>query len=324
VRCMRNDLRADLKRLEGLAFGRVADCRELVEKYHAVGAGAKGAPDYACLEKLYAWAFVPLSLWPVDIRGFGLHVLKCVAEGREVDAEARLKCRFLQEAPSERICRMVGEYEHSIKMGSYESLIEAQHKFDLMEWELGKNPELKADWEEIKKHFDVSKHQNPKGVIRRRMVQERNFRPADWKFSWEKEGQRFQNVFDAFCHKWDLYGMEGDKPLLLKLTVNMTPYGTIIMIPRYWSFDPKRDLKWGAITRLHRTRSAQKQGPKFSLNLAERRQEATRAKELWDQAAKAGLKGDRRNEWVMNRLGWVPGTDESRLRRLVKTLRRKP
>src|SRR6185436_14730473 len=114
------------------------------------------------------------------------------------------------------------------------------------------------------------------------------------KFSWKTEAERFQNVFDAFCHRWDLYGMElrkipnskiqipnksqnpnpnsvcslseewEDRPLLLKLTVNVTPYGTIIVVPKYWSFDPKRDLKWGAVTSLHKMREVKRQGPKLS------------------------------------------------------------
>jgi len=126
------------------------------------------------------------------------------------------------------------------------------------------------------------------------MVQERNFRPSDWKFSWGTEAQRFQNVFDAFCHRWNLYGMERkktsnfklqtsgkpqnsnlkenanaaeeseDRPLLLKLSVNLTPFSTMIEVPKYWSFDPKRDLKWGAVTKLHRMREVPRQGPKLS------------------------------------------------------------
>jgi hypothetical protein len=54
--------------------------------------------------------------------------------------------------------------------------------------------------------------------------------------------------------------MEGDRPLLLKLTVNLTPFGTMILIPGYWSFDPKRDLNWKAITALHRARGVQRYG----------------------------------------------------------------
>ena len=111
---------------------------------------------------------------------------------------------------------------------------------------------------------------------------------------------------------------EADKPLLLKLTVNVTPYGTMMMVPKYWSFDPKRDLKWGAVTRLHRMREVKRQGPKLSAGRSARRTEAERAKALWEEASRAGLKGEKRKQWVMGRLGWDARTDESRLRRLLK------
>src|SRR5262249_52964745 len=164
--------------------------------------------------------------------------------------------------------------EHAVKAGSYESLIQAQYKFDLLEGELCKNEEFKGDWERLKAQSGVEKYRNAKGVIRRRRVEERNFRGKDWKFSWQTEADRFQVVFDAFCHRWDLYGMEWDRPLLLKLSVNLTPFSTMIEVPRYWSFDPKRDLKWGAITMLHRTREVLRQGPKLSPIRAARGDEA--------------------------------------------------
>jgi len=270
------------------------------------------------------------------------------------------------------------EYERRVRTGNYETLIEAQHKFDEIERELGENPELKGDWEAIKAQFDVDKFRNKVGVIRRRAVQERNFHGTDWKFGWGTEAEQFQNVFDAFCHKWDLYGVQrplnrgleseprnnrnclpeaatsqlpkegrslrdlwsrngsGDetadgadntdstdsekeeKFLLLKLTVNITPFGTLIMIPRYWSVDARRDFKWIEIAKLHRLRSATKQGKKMIENKAERRKEAERAQELWSEATAAGLKGDKRDQWVMGRLGWVPQTDVSKLKRLLK------
>jgi hypothetical protein len=320
---MKKALASDLAKANGLTFARVADCREFVQRLHGLAAAARQQSDYGLLEKIYGWVFVPWSLWPVDIRGLGLHMIGCIEAGREVDAGARLMCGLLAEAPSDTVCRPIAEYEHAVKSGNYEGLIEAQHKFDLMERELAKNPQLKADWDGIKNEFKVDKYRNAAGIIRRRLAQERNFRPADWKFSWETEAQRFQNVFDAFCHRWDLFGMEEDRPLLLKLTANVTPYGTIIMVPRYWSFDPRRDLKWKAITRLHRTRSAQKQGVKLSSNEAERREEAERGRQFWQEATKAGLKGEKRKQWVMGRLGWDARTDDSRLRRVLKRERLK-
>ena len=105
---------------------------------------------------------------------------------------------------------------------------------------------------------------------------------------------------------------------MLKLTVTITAYGTFIMIPKYWSFDPRRDVKWKEIMQHHRLRSAQRQGQKLSANQAERQEEAERASELWEAATKAKLKGDARMQWVQGRLGWPPETDESKLKRLLK------
>jgi len=316
---MESTLQKDLERFGGMAFGRVADCRELISRFHGLNAEARAHPDYAVLREVYPWVFVPLTLWPVDVRGVGLHVLRCIEAGKQLDEEVKLLCSFLPKIPPEQVCSSIADYERAVKAGSYEELIEAGYKFELMEAELCQHLEFRADWERIKGKFAVERYRNAKGVIRRRMMAERNFRPGDWKFSWETEAQRFQNVFDAFCHRWDLYGMEGERPLLLKLTVNLTPYGTTIVVPRYWSFDRKRDVKWKAITRLHRVRGVQKQGPKLSAGRLERRQEVARARRLMEQAKRAQLKGQMRTQWVMGRLGWDARTDESRLRRLLKS-----
>jgi hypothetical protein len=289
-----------------------------IRAFHGMDEAAHAHPDFTLLKKVYGWVFVPMSVWPVDVRGLCLHVLECVKGGRKVDERARLAADYLEDAPSVKECEEIAEYEHGVKAGSYEQLINAQYKFDVMENELREDPEFKGDWERLKAQFPVDKHRNAKGVIRRRRVQERNFRASDWRFSWSTEAEQFQVVFDAFCHRWNLYGVEGDKPLLLKLSVNVTPFSTMIEIPRYWSFDPKRDLKWGAITKLHRAREVKRQGPKLSPALIARRAEAGRAKELWEEAKSAGLKGEKRQEWVMERLGWDARTDGRRLRRLLK------
>jgi hypothetical protein len=312
---MDRTLKADLKRFGQMAFVRAADCTGLIEAFHRLGARARRHPDFGLLEKVYAWVFVPLTVWPVDVRGLGLLLVERVAKGRPVGQEARLLCAFLPEAPPEETCNAIIEYEHSVKTGNYDELISAQYKFDSMEKELSENPEFRADWGRVKQEFNVNKYRNPRGVIRRRMVQERNFRPPDWNFAWKTEAQRFQLVFDAFCNRWDLYGVEGDRPLLLKLSVNLTPFSTMIEVPRYWSFDPKRDLKWNAITKLHRMRGVQRQGPKLSPGRVERLDEAERARQLWERATRAGLKGETRDEWIRERLRWDERTDESKLRR---------
>jgi hypothetical protein len=112
--------------------------------------------------------------------------------------------------------------------------------------------------------------------------------------------------------------MEGEKPLLQKLSVNITPYGTMIVVPRYWSFDSNRDLKWSAITRLHHSRGVHRQGAKLSANQIQRREQAKEAKRFFNEATRRGMKGERRNSWVMNKIRMHPQTDPKQLRRLIK------
>jgi len=316
---MPSSLASDLKRVENLAFSRVSNSGQFLERFHASDQALIGKhPDFPLLEKIYAWMFVPYSLWPIDVKGLGLHVLAAIQTGKTLDAQVKLLAELLPEPPARQVCDSIAAYERAVISGSYESLINAQFKFDSMEEELARNETFKSDWARLKAEFAIAKFQNPKGVIRRRMVQERNFRPRDWKFAWENETIRFQQVFDAFCHRWNLYGMEHEKPLLLKLSVNLTPFSTMIEIPKYWSFDPKRDLQWGAVTKLHKIREVKRQGPKLSPGRSARQTETNTAKHLWAEATQAGLKGERRDQWVMGRLGWDARTDERKLRRMLE------
>ena len=115
--------------------------------------------------------------------------------------------------------------------------------------------------------------------------------------------------------------MRGDRPLLLKLTVNLTPFGTMIFIPAYWSFDARRDLNWRAITALHKTRGVRKQGSKLGANQLAAREEAIRARDLWKQAAARKLKGEARISWVLKELNRDLRTDERQLRRILAKAR---
>ena len=103
------------------------------------------------------------------------------------------------------------------------------------------------------------------------MSAERNLRPS-FSVNMRRPEDVFHAAFDAFCLRWNLYGMQNDEPFLLKLAVNLTPYGTMIHIPAYWSFDAKRDIRWEAIAKLHRTRVAGRQGSALAEGVAERMQ----------------------------------------------------
>lgn len=315
IRHMNRQKQSDLQRLRELAFRRMSECSSVVDKFYKA---PKRVRQNAYLRPLYEWMFVPFSLWPFDISGTVSSLIDQLSGNGQIDADSTFLLKLLGELPHPEACRTIAEYEHQVKGGNYESLIKAQHKFDLKEKLLAEDSGFRADWEEIKRRFDVTKFRGDNGVIRRRMVSERNFRPRGWEYKWKTTEDRFRLIFDAFCHKWVLYGMEFDKPLLQKLSVNVTPFGTMIFIPRYWSLDHNRDLRWPAINDLHQSRGIARQGKKLSANQIEKSHQAADARRFWSEATAAGLKGEKRTDAVLSKLGWLPDTDPKQLRRLLK------
>jgi hypothetical protein len=94
---------------------------------------------------------------------------------------------------------------------------------------------------------------------------------------------------------------------MMRLTANLTPFGTMIFIPAYWSFDPKRDLNWRAITALHKARGVAKQGPKLSANQLAARVEAIHAAQSREEADALKLKGEARISWTLKQLKRIRG-----------------
>src|SRR4051812_262836 len=111
---MVSDLRGDLNRFSRMAFLRAADCTEAIRGFHRLGKKARKGADFDLLKEVYEWVFVPMSIWPVDVRGLCLHLLDCVEGGRKVDERARLLCEYLGEAPAREVCEQVAEYEHAV------------------------------------------------------------------------------------------------------------------------------------------------------------------------------------------------------------------
>jgi hypothetical protein len=177
------------------------------------------------------------------------------------------------------------------------------------------NPELHRQWKQLKATFDVSACCDYKGVIRRTMSTERNLRP-DFSVNLRHRAELFQAAFDAFCLRWNLYGMQHDVPLPLKLAVTLTAYGTMIHIPAYWSLDSKRDLCWEAIAKLHGVRVPGRQGAVLAKGLAEQLRDAAKLRDLDQAALRLGLKGEKKHAFLCAGLGLVPETSPKRLRRL--------
>jgi hypothetical protein len=311
-------LNHDLNRLRQLAYHRLESSKDLVRRFHRFRKADHG--DLDRLQKLYDWLFVPITLWPFNIEGLLRTALDRASSGKRLEKTMALVIDLLPPVPTERTCRAVSEHEHAVQHGNYEPLIRARYKYDQVEQELAHHEEFQSHWNAIKAQFDVTKFADHKGIIRRRLVAERSMR-ENWTFRWRRTEDRFHVVFAAFCQRWNLYGIQRDRPLLLKLTANLTPFGTMIFVPAYWSFDPKLDLNWRSITALHKARGVQKQGIKLKSNQKARHDDALLAAQLSNQAAALNLKGQARRSWIMKELGLDLRTDERQLRRILAKAR---
>jgi hypothetical protein len=305
---------SDLKRLQSQAFDRLDWAEASVQRYHAVTTKLD-ASTVKMLRGLYDWMFVPTTLWPFNIQDVLEDCLSVLENGKRLNARQRLIIDLLPEPPEETICAAVTGHEFQVQKGTYENLVKTQAKYDQNELAIRNDPDLRRQWSSIKAAFDVKTYCDHKGVIRRTMTAERNLRPS-FSVNLRRPEEAFQAAFDAFCLRWNLYGIQNDEPLLLKLAVNLTPYGTMIHIPAYWSFDPKRDIRWEAIARLHRTRVHGRQGSALAEGVAERMQNADKLRQLDQEVHRLGLKGDQKHEFICRGLGWDVRTSPKRISRL--------
>jgi hypothetical protein len=307
-------LEHDLRKLEARAFYFAEWVQDILRLYHSIAPRLK-ADAVVPLRLLYGWLFVPTTLWPFNVRDVLADCLATLENDKQLDSNQRLLIDLLPEPPDEAVCAAVAEHERYVQRGSYENLITTQTKFAQTELALRTDPQMQSQWARIKAEFDVLKYSDHKGVIRRTMGAERNMRPT-FSVNLSQRDDVFRAAFDAFCLRWNLYGMQNDEPLLLKLAVNLTPYGTMILIPSYWSFDPKRDIRWDAIAQLHRTRVPGRQGAALAESRAERRTQAEALRQLDHDAKQLKLKGDAKHTFLCNGLGWVSTTSPKRISRL--------
>jgi hypothetical protein len=259
--------------------------------------------------------FVPTTLWPFNIQDVLADCLAVLEKGNRLNSRHRLLIDLLPEPPNETICAAVAEHELHVETGTYENLVKTQAKYSQNELAITADPELRRQWGRIKAAFNVQAYRDYKGVIRRTMGAERNLRPS-FSVNVLRQEEVFRAAFDAFCLRWNLYGMQNEDPLLLKLAVNITPYGTMIHIPAYWSFDPKRDIRWDAVAGLHRVRVSGRQGLALAEGLADRMKAAKKLRRLDAEVLRRGLKGEEKHEFLCSGLGWVPGTSAKRISRL--------
>ncbi len=223
------------------------------------------------------------------------------------------RCGFNQLALSQP--DLIRESEQLIHQGRYEDYLKAKEKYDEYEDSLKRSPEFKADWQQIKDSFP--KQVSGKEMIHRTLIPERNWERGPGA-EFNDVTKSFQAVFDLFCWKYYLWAMEGDQPHLLKASVVFTPLGTQIFIPGYLSFDPKRDLEFGKIAKLHKARGVPRQGPGFSEGRKITAKNKVLAKTADAEARKKGLKGVKRYAFICKALGMLDHGDYRQVTRLLE------
>ena len=308
---MPTTLEQDLEKLDTLAYHRREYSEGDLRRYHAL-LRKKGRAALAALDLIYRWMLVPSTIWPLHIQDVFGACLTSLEAGNPLDADMLFLLKMLPEPPSENVCTVVAEHEHLVQFGSYESLVEKIEKYDFIEKEAQRNQVLLREWKSIKAHWDVTRYVDQKGIIRRSLTGERNIRPQ-FSIDWNDANHRFQAAFDAFCIRWTLYGMKGDKPLTMKLSVNLTALGTMIFIPAYWSLDGKRDIIWSKVNKLHRARSLKKQGASLAKGVEDRRGYAVKLRELDAEVKRLGLRGEKKINFLFKGLNWDLGTSPKRL-----------
>jgi hypothetical protein len=311
---MTKALDLDLKKLKARAFDRAEWAEGVLRRYHAATLNLDDAVAQQ-LRGFYNWMFVPTTLWPFNVQDVLADCLATLEKGKRLNSRHRLLIDLLPEPPDETICAAVADHELHVQKGTYENLVKTQAKYSQNELSIRTDPQLRRQWARIKAAFNVKSYCDYKGVIRRTMSAERNMRPS-FSVNMRRSEDVFQAAFDTFCLRWNLYGMQNDDPLLLKLAVNITPYGTLIHIPAYWSFDPKRDIRWDAIASLHRVRVPGRQGSALAEGLAERMRNAEKLRHLDKEALRLRLKGEKKHEFLCAGLGLDPRTSPKRISRL--------
>lgn len=236
---------------------------------------------------------------------------RIIADLFQVDAK-NARCGFQPAVLADAVKIRISE--QWTKEGAFEHFLKAKTKYEEFEAKLA-NSAFVEDWAKLKAAFPEETRGG--GILHRTPLLERNWvRDAGAAFG--TPSQAFQSALDLLCWKYCLWGVADGKPLLLKPSVSVTPYGTQIMIPSYLSLDASRDFISKEITKLHRARGVVKQGKAYTASRKQKKADAAVAYIAWGKAREKGLRGDEVYEFVAEALGRCTQGEYAEIRRLIK------
>lgn len=204
--------------------------------------------------------------------------------------------------------------EEWLRDGHFTPFNRAEVKCSEFERRLREQACFKKDWAKLKTLFPAETASH--NILHRSLIPERNWVRHDG-VGFGTRADRFQAALDLICWKYCLWGICEGKPLLLYPSVVVTPHGTQIFIPAYFSFDPRRDLDLGLIARLHRARGVSRQGQAFAGARKDFDRNSRRAASADAEARAKRLRGDKRYLYVVNALGMYDSGDYRVVRKLI-------
>lgn len=303
------------ERVGTLAFNQQKKVSEPLRVLHRLYHDPAFARHRPYLKLIRDWLVIPYSFWPRDFIGMARYLAEQLQAGHELSPRFILLMRFLRDFPPELAQTLVAANEHDVQAGKYDSWVRSNDRYEAHQKKVLNDPRLREEWAFIKSQFDVDQYRNPAGIIRRYVFSERNFKNRDWYFKFDDEEAAFYETFTAFCQRWDLWGVEREEFLLLKLTVNVLPVGLSIVIPTYMSLDAWRDIRWNKVGQLLRSLGATQMNARRIAAMEDRENEALRIHSANEEAITSGLAGQDRMDHIIKTAGLHPDTDSRVIRR---------
>jgi len=285
-----------------MQYKRYALCHTTVRELYALRRRIDRHALREQIWRVYDWLLYPLTLWAVDYLGIAKHILRELKANRDFDADFLLLLNLIAVLPNDQTRVRMQAIEVEVANGEYDGFAKQPKRFGEINDVIQPNAELRQRWAQLKSRYAGHYEPNKLGVVRRTFARERGFESRH-EFNWSRKRDRFQISFDTLCYRWFLYGFENDTPLTLKLTVNPTPHGTMIFIPRSMSMDGKRIIVWRAVSKIHKAYGARRQGDKLIENRAAVRLEEAEAKKFDKEARRMGLKGTLRYRYSIEKMG---------------------
>lgn len=185
--------------------------------------------------------------------------------------------------------------------------------------ELLEDRRFHADWKLITDNFqrELDHYEKHYGVIL--PTWHRRIEPAP-----TGRKAEFSLVFDFFCWKWFMHGIiwsrvkKSGYPLTEEPHFKLTPVGTEIFIPGYWSLDKTRDGLWDYVVDLHKARGVRRGGTKSADNRKRREAQLKRLLRAEQEARKKGLEGTKRLDYLKREAGYALETDPAQMYRLLR------